>query len=293
MILNAAALAALFTSLKTGFNKGMESAPSMSDQVAMLIPSSSKQNDYSWMGTWPKLREWLGDKVVQNLEMHTYNIVNKDYESTIEVSRNDIEDDNLGVYAPLAEMEGGAAKSWPDENLFPLLQTGFTTGLCYDGLSFFNDSHQVGESTYSNTGGGSGTAWFFMDTTKPVRPLIFQQRKAPTFVAQDDVQSDSVFNRAKLKYGIEARGNFGFGLWQLCYGSKDTLDATNYAAARAAMMAYKDEHGRSLNVMPNVLVVPPALEANAREIVEKQNLSGGESNIWFNTAQVLVVSWLA
>ena len=293
MILNAAALSALFTSLKTGFNKGMESTRSVWDQVAMMIPSGSKQNDYSWMGTWPKLREWLGDKVVQNLELHTYNIVNKDYESTIEVARNDIEDDNLGVYAPLAEMEGAAAKTWPDENLFPLLKTGFTTGKCYDGLSFFNASHKVGKSTYSNTGGGSGTPWFFMDTTKPVRPLIFQQRKAPTFVAQDDVQADSVFNRAKLKYGIEARGNFGFGLWQLCYGSKDTLNAENYATARATMMAYKDEHGRSLNITPNLLVVPPTLEAEAREILEKQNLSGGESNIWFNTAKVLVVSWLA
>jgi phage major head subunit gpT-like protein len=46
------------------------------------------------------------------------------------------------------------------------------------------------------------------------------------------------------------------------------LNSDNYNAVRAAMMDYVGEDGRSLRVMPNLLVVPPALERTAKEIVE-------------------------
>lgn len=62
-------------------------------------------------------------------------------------------------------------------------------------------------------------SWFLLDTTKPVKPFIFQQRKAPVFVSQTDMNNDDVFNRAEFKFGIEARGNAGFAFWQLAYGS--------------------------------------------------------------------------
>lgn len=62
-------------------------------------------------------------------------------------------------------------------------------------------------------------SWFLLDTTKSVKPFIFQQRKAPVFVSQTDMNNDDVFNRAEFKFGIEARGNAGFAFWQLAYGS--------------------------------------------------------------------------
>ena len=45
-------------------------------------------------------------------------------------------------------------------------------------------------------------------------------------------------------YGVRARVNAGFGLWQLGFGSKDALNEANYAAARAAMMGFKSDGGR-------------------------------------------------
>jgi phage major head subunit gpT-like protein len=44
-------------------------------------------------------------------------------------------------------------------------------------------------------------------------------------------------------YGIRARVNAGYGLWQLAYGSKQTLNAASYAAARATMMAFTADGG--------------------------------------------------
>ena len=68
----------------------------------------------------------------------------------------------------------------------------------------------------------SDTAWFLLDTSKPVKPFIYQNRKAPVFVEQTDPQADNVFKRKKFLFGAEARAAGGYGFWQLAYGSTGT-----------------------------------------------------------------------
>lgn len=291
MIVNSQTLSALFVSLKTQFEQGLNSAPSEWDKVATLVPSVSKSNVYSWMGKFPKLREWVGDKQIKNLETFAYTIPNKDWEATVEVDRNDLDDDNLGIYSPVTQMAGYSARTFVDENVFPLLTDGFTNK-CYDGKAFFAVDHPVAGASASNYGSGSGTPWYLIDASKPIKPLIYQQRKAPVFVQQTDPQADTVFMRKSFLYGVEARGAFGYAFWQLAYASKADLTATNYATARAAMAGYTDEQGRPLNITPTLLVVPPSLEAKARDLLMATQLASGASNTWYNSAQLLVSPWL-
>jgi phage major head subunit gpT-like protein len=68
----------------------------------------------------------------------------------------------------------------------------------------------------------SRTAWFLLDTTKAIKPFIYQERKAPVFVSQTDMNADDVFSRKKYKFGAEARAAGGYGFWQLAYGSTGT-----------------------------------------------------------------------
>jgi phage major head subunit gpT-like protein len=93
-------------------------------------------------------------------------------------------------------------------------------------------------------------------------------------------------------YGVRARVNAGFGLWQLAFGSKDTLNAANYAAARAAMMDFRSDGGKVLGITPSVLVVPPALEEAAMRLVNSEFGTGGESNPWKGTAKVIVTPYV-
>ncbi|WP_186368172.1 Mu-like prophage major head subunit gpT family protein, partial [Yersinia hibernica] len=65
----------------------------------------------------------------------------------------------------------------------------------------------------------SDTAWFLLDTTRPVKPLIYQERKKPVFVEQTDYDSDSVYMRRMFLFGAEARCAGGYGFWQMAYGS--------------------------------------------------------------------------
>ena len=291
MIITAAALEALRVSFSAIFQQAFGEAPTSLDKVATTVPSSNKQNTYGWLGAFPNLREWIGERQIHQLKEHGYTIVNKPWEATVEVGRDDLEDDNLGIYGPLVQELGRNARLHPEQLVAALLAAGFDTP-CYDGQYFLDSDHPVGDGTVSNTGGGGGTAWYLLDTTRALKPFIFQERRKPELIAKDDPKDDQAFMRNKYIYGTDYRGNAGYGLWQLAYGSKQTLDATNYSAARAAMMSFKGDNDHPLGIIPNLLVVPPTLEGLARTLLAEKTAAGAD-NPWFKTAELLVWPWLA
>ncbi|HIA7419193.1 TPA: Mu-like prophage major head subunit gpT family protein, partial [Escherichia coli] len=93
---------------------------------AMEVPSNGKENDYSWLSRFPKMREWIGDKVVKSLAAFNYTIRNKDWEATVEVDRNDIEDDQIMGYALQAKGAGQSAAELPADIVASLISNGFT-----------------------------------------------------------------------------------------------------------------------------------------------------------------------
>lgn len=306
MFINKETLSALFISLKTTFNNTFAATESTWQRIAMKVPSTSGQNDYAWLSSFPRMRKWIGEKNVKALEGFKYSVVNDDFEATVEVDRNDIEDDNLGIYGPQAEMAAQSAAQLPDEIVIALVNNGFSAK-CYDGQYFIDVDHPVKKEdgtmdSISNKGTAvlscaslaaaqaslgaaetammefkddegrplnikpnillvppalkatanilmtaerledgkpnpyrnafevvvdgrltSKTAWFLLDTNKPVKPFIYQERKAPVFVQQIDPQADDVFSRKKFKFGAEARAAGGYGFWQLAYGSTGTV----------------------------------------------------------------------
>lgn len=292
MIINQANLAGIYKTFSTIFNQAFDAAQAMWNIVAMETPSGGRSVDYKWLGDFPMMREWVGDRMIKDLSAFHYEITNKAYEATVEVDRDDILDDQIGVYTPMLQGLAQAAKVHPDILVFTLLAAGFAT-LCYDGQNFFDTDHPVNGVSVSNSGGGAGTPWYLLDLSKPIKPIILQIRQRPEFIAQDRPDSDNAFMRKKYRYGVDDRKNVGFGLWQIAYASKDTLDATNYAAARAAMQAFtKDDGVTKLGIMPTHLAVGPTGESAGRTLLEAQNQAGGASNIWYNTAKLVVVPWL-
>lgn len=291
---NLQTLGRTFSSL---YQQGLKMAPSQSAMVATTVPSSTGENEYGWLGKLPSMREWLGDRVINAATASEYTVKNRDFEQTIGVDRNDIEDDNIGIYSPLFTEMGMSTMAHKEELVFGQLKAGFDRP-CYDGQNFFDTDHVVldaagNETTVSNMQAGAGTPWYLIDDTRALKPIIWQERKAPMFVAKDSPTDDNVFMRKQFLYGVDSRCNVGYGFWQFAFGSKAALDADSYEAARAAMQGMKGDYGRPLGIRPTLLVVPPSLEGVALEILNAERNAAGATNVWRNTAKLEVVPWLA
>ena len=146
----------LVSALRVGFQRefqdALSSAPSQWDRLSTRVPSSSAGNTYGWIGQFPKLREWSGDRSFKNIKEHGYSVMNNLYEATVDIPRTAVEDDDIGVYAPLFREMGYAAGTHPDEIVFGLLKNGMS-GTCYDGKAFFAVDHPV----YLNADGSGDT----------------------------------------------------------------------------------------------------------------------------------------
>lgn len=296
MIINQANLSSLYKGFSSIFKEVFDTASALYPRLATEVPSTSRQEEYKWLGRVPRMREWLGERVIQNLSAYSYTIKNLDWEATVAVDRNDVEDDAVGIYTPMVRALADAAATHPDELVFDLLAGGFTN-VSYDGRPFFDTAHTAGSgpaqsnkstavlsaTSYATARAammslvdengkplnvvpdllvvppqlekaaleilradldvngssniykdsvdlvvapylaGHPTAWYLLDTKKPVKTFIFQRRKAPVFVAKDSPDDENVFMKKEFLFGVDSRDNAGYGLWQLAYGSDGTV----------------------------------------------------------------------
>lgn len=297
MIVNSANLRSLYISHSAVFQGGFAGVTPTYQRVAMTVPSSTRANEYGWLKEMPRIREWVGDRVVESLDTAGYMIRNRSFESTIGVNRDDIRDDNIGIYAPIFSEFGRNAASFPDELVWPLLQAGFSTP-CYDGQFFFDTDHPVLDAnglvtSVANTDGGSGAPWFLIDDSRVFRPIIYQTREPFTLTRMDADTDEAVFTRKEFRYGVDGRCAAGFGFWQLAWGSKQPLNEATYKAARIGLGTMKGDRGRPLGIVPKLLIVGPTQESEARALLNNEMLPGGGTNQWKGTAELLVVPWLA
>ena len=296
MIVNHSNLAILNQAFSGAFKGGLAMATPMWNQVATLVPSSTSEQKYGWLGKITRFREWIGERQYQNLVQHDYAIKNKTFENTVTVNKDEIEDDQFGIYTPVIQQLGQDAALHPDELVFGLLNKGFTTA-CYDGQYFFDTDHPVGapgrQRSVSNFQGGSGTPWFLLDTSKVLKPLIYQKRRDYSFASKTSLTDDNVFKRNEFVWGADGRGNVGLGLWQLAFSSRESLTVDSYSDARSQHQSLVGDNGQPLVIRSQELWVPPTLERKALEIVQAERLANGASNVMAGTSKVVVCPWLA
>ena len=296
-----ALLQSLFTGFKKNFEDAKSEAPAQYTKIATVIKSTTKSNTYGWLGKFPNLRKWVGDRVIESMKAHGYQIVNEDFEATVGVDRNDIEDDELGIYAPMFAEMGRSAGIHPDELCFGLLGAGFTTP-CYDGQYFFDTDHPVypkadGTGTPVMTAnvvvdaGYSGEPWFLLDTSRALKPVIFQDRKSPQLIAMTKVDDEAVFTRKEFRYGVDCRDAAGFGFWQLAFANKRALTPDNLWDAYSKMREFQADGGRKLGVKATMLVVHPSLEKLATQMLERE-LSNSSSNELKGKLELVVADYL-
>lgn len=298
MLVNRANLTILTTAFKASFQGALSKAQSQHTTLATVVPSSTKTEEYGWLGQMPSMREWIGDRVINGITEYGYSIRNREFEMTVAVPRPAIEDDQYGVYTPLMEEMGNAAGAHPDELVFGLLKQGRTVA-GYDKEAFFSAAHpvilangKVGTQSNIDDGAGGAGTWYVMDLSRPLKPLIFQNRKADNFVAKTAETDENVFNANEFVWGVDNRRNSGFGFWQMAQSSTKALDADNLKKAITTLGTRKGDNGRPLRLRATHLVVPGGLEFAGLELLQNERDAAGATNVLRNKLQLLVSPWL-
>ena len=176
MIINQATLTAISKGFKKIFNEALGKAETNYRKVATVIENvKSITVEYAWLGDTPKMREWIGDRVLRDLKAFGYSITKKDYEATIEVNRDAIEYDQLGIVKPRIRQLAYEGDLHYDETLFALLEANDT---CYDGKAFFATDHDVGGTAFSNLGTKKLSQASFLEARKQMRGLVSDTGKS-------------------------------------------------------------------------------------------------------------------
>ena len=300
MIVNPTNLQNLFIGFDTRFAEAYNKVPNVwYPQLSTEVPSTTTTNVYPFMTGLPTLREWVGERQINNLNAKNYTLENKQFEGTIAVGKNTIEDDQWGVYNFQVDALGEAAKKYPDYLMADLLTNGQSQA-CYDGQAFFDHEHpteiagqgrtvlqsnlhtstpltsdnissvrsgmmaKVGNSgkvmgivpnllcvapqnemkartilqaeiiAVSQGNGAAGQSnvlkglvdllvvpelandpesWYLLDTSRSLKPFIFQNRQAAQLTSLTDLTSENVFMRKEFIFGVDMRCAAGYGLW--------------------------------------------------------------------------------
>lgn len=287
------------TTLIARFNAGLVAAKEDWKKVAMLITSSGKSNTYAWLSNFPTFSKWVGKRQHKTISETAMQVVNEKYESTVDILRDEIEDDEIGQYGATAELAGMAAVNLKNDLVFKALCAGFSS-ICYDGQYFFDTDHPVypnvdgtgSPTTVSNVQAGAGEPWVLLCTKRGAPPIFLQERMSVSFDAITDVNNQNVFDFDKYSYGARWRGAAAYGFWQCAFGSRAALTKDNFEAAYKAMIKMKADGGAPLNIIPDLLVCGPDNLAAAEELLKAEKNAAGASNINYNKVELFMSSWM-
>lgn len=290
-------LQALFKAYKANFQQGFDSlgdSGSVHEQFCTVVNSTTAVEVYPWLKSLPRMREWLGDRVIHGLEGADFSIKNRKFELTAGVPRDSIEDDTYGLYTPVYQEFGRSSREHPNEIAVEVLAA---NPRCYDGKTLFANDHPVLDAKgkdvgVSNDMGGTGPAWYVMDLTRAIKPMVFQKRRDYAFRALTDLNDSQVFMTDDFLMGVDARVNAGAGLWQLAVRSNQPFTAENYELARKKLQSLKGDYGKPLALRHSHTMVPSNLEGSALRVLNNTMNDAGATNEWANTSQLIMNAWL-
>ena len=148
MDINSANLEAMRKTYNTLFQQGL--AFTMPVDIGFMFrdfPSTTAANFYAWMDQIPGFREWVGDRIFKNVRSQKFEVINRSWEDSVSMGKDEIEDDQFSVYAPLVQMMGEA---WALLKYKLAIQALLENPLCFTGKAFFADDHAYGDNAIDN-----------------------------------------------------------------------------------------------------------------------------------------------
>lgn len=149
MLIKNATIEQVNTAVITRFREAITQSVVQMPELATVVPSTTPLNTYGWWDQVPGMREWIGEREVQNIKENAYQLLNRFYEFTLGALREHIEDSNLGNLTLALNYVSEAIRTWKDDILFAALQAG-TSQVTFDAVPFFSTTHPLSGTAQSN-----------------------------------------------------------------------------------------------------------------------------------------------
>jgi phage major head subunit gpT-like protein len=140
----------------TSFNNRLGKAESVFRKLATVVETSDLIDRQVWITSTPKMRRWVGDKVLTKLRAESHPILTYPHEASLEIPKHDLLNDKLGLWSPKINQIADAYGEAIDELVIAMLAagtTGTSLGACYDGQNLLDSDHtalSIGGTSQSN-----------------------------------------------------------------------------------------------------------------------------------------------
>lgn len=138
MIVTSDFLAALTTSFQAIFTTAFDAADKDAEYklLCLLTESTSDKENYNWLEAVPALSQWKDERKIYGLGARDYEVKNVNYEATIGVDRNTLEDEKYGMIQHRVRQLASRAVAHMNNEVFKLLNLGVSTKT-FDKKNFF------------------------------------------------------------------------------------------------------------------------------------------------------------
>jgi phage major head subunit gpT-like protein len=198
--LDAAKIEAAYVGFKTQFQNRLNGITPLYAQVSEVVQTENVLDRQIWLSQVPAMKRWIGPKQIYKLSAESMPISTEPYEASLEVSKHDILNDNLGLYKGRINT---LADRWPqaiDQRVFMMLAAGASVatpiafGTTYDGQNLIDVDH-----TALSSGGVAQSN----KVTGALGPTVFSTAVArfSTFLDDQGVPVAAPTGRLKLVVG--------------------------------------------------------------------------------------------
>ncbi len=143
-MLDRAKVEAAFVVFSTVFDMKLKNTPVIYDRIATVIPGVSERVEFKWLGTFPSMKRWVGDRALQKLRGESQTLTTEWWANGIEVDVDDLNNEaKLGMIPKRINQMATAAARRMDDQVAQYYVNGFsgTLGLTYDGQFLFDTDH--------------------------------------------------------------------------------------------------------------------------------------------------------
>ena len=260
--------------LNAKWTSAFSAAPQMQlTTLATQYTSTTASNHYAFMEALGGYSEWNGARQFKDIASQQFEVKNKDYEMSIKMPKNQLEDDQIGMYVDIVP---AMVAGWFKKQQSLIMDVLTSNPVAYDGTALFATNRTYGSNTINNLAAASALTAANFETARATMMSYKDHADEPLAVNPDTL----VVGPSLEKEAYDIVRNF-FG-----YDATDKVQVENFfktTGTRIVVSPYLvddyDDYwylADTTDIVKGVLLqireVPSPILSNAQEVARSKTI---------------------